>query len=601
MRLFLLCLILPLAALSQPVPSTITEVTLFADRALVTREAPMNLAEEVVSVEIPGLPAWVDTASVRARLLPSGEVLDVRSRREFLARTPDEDLRAAEDAVRDITDRIAAIEDERKALEEKKQQITAIRTFASAQLPPEVHRRDIPVAYFREIAEYVHQTQVEIDASRRALEQQARELRPELESRRRRLAELQRGNRLEQLHLSFTLRPDGAGDHTMVLQYELPGATWEATHDVRVSGGEQVSLVSFARVRQTTGEDWDNARFSFSTRRPGQQVRIPQLESLLLGSRAAVNPVAFQPGSVSSWKSAQDAYAGDAFAFNLHLNDGRLERARLEDNRARQISLQTRSEVTFDKLEARGTTALFEAEGRFTVRSDGNEVRIPYARSAQTGKLTILAAPEISANAARGIELTHRHELPLLPGDAALFLDGAFIGNTSLDFAGPGESFVLFAGTEDTLKVTRVLNRQESELRRGRRSNRMVVVYTLTAENTGDRPLPIRLADRVPVTDDRDIRVEQVRIEPSVAPDEQGLFFWEVVVPPTSSKTFHLRYVVNYPPGLRVQPRAVTVPAAPGAANPFGGSGAALEAPAAASPFDLNGTVEQILQLERLF
>lgn len=589
MRLFVLSLFLPLAALCQPIASSITEVTLFADRALVTREATVNLADGMATVEISRLPAWVDAASIRARLLPAGEVLDVRTHREFLTRTPDEELRAAEDAVQETSDQLASIEDQRRALEEKKQQITAIRTFASTQLPPEVHRRDIPVAYFRDLANFVHESQISIDAERRDLERRARDLRPELESRRKRLVDMRRGNRLEQLHLTLSLLPAAAGEHTLVVQYELPGATWEASHDVRVTEGDHVSLVSLARVRQTTGEDWENVSFSFSTRRPGQQVRVPQLESLLLGARGAVNPVAFQSGSLSSWKTAQDAYLGNAVDFNLMVNEGRLDRVRLEDNRSRLLLQQQRSEAAFEKLEARGTTALFQAEGRHTIRSDGSEVRVPYAGTTQNGELTILAAPEISPNAARGIELTHGHSLPLLPGDAALFVDGAYIGNTFLDFAGPGESFVLFAGTEDALRVSRTLNQQESELRRGRRSNRMVVVYTLTAENSGDRPLPLRLADRVPVSDDRDIRVERVRIEPAVTPDDQGLFFWEVVVPPKSTETFHLSYIVNYPPGLRVQPRPRTDRELPFAMP-------AMEAPGAT-----DATVEQILNLERLF
>jgi uncharacterized protein (TIGR02231 family) len=551
MRLpILVCLLLPVLLPAQIVASRITEVTLFADRARVTREAALDLEAGVRSVELANLPAWVDPASVRARLLPGGEVLDVRSRLEFLSRTPDADVRAAEDKLQDLADRMAELEDKRRALEEKKQQIGAIRAFAAETLPADVPLRDIPVEYFRQLADFIHASTVGIDADRRALAKDIRLLAPELDAAKRSLADLQRGARLEQLHLALTLRPDAAGAHTLVVTYELPGASWEAAHEIRVRDGNRVSLVSLARIRQTSGEDWEDARFFFSTRRPGQTVSVPQLESLLLGKRTALNPMLLLSGNDDSWNLANRNYIDNNLVFNGYIQSGKASGVNIQGNWQRQNDLQVRAQKVFAQLEARGTTALFEAEGRFTVRSDGEEVRIPFARVEQEGELRILAAPELSPNAARGIELSYNHPQPLLPGDAALFVDGAFIGNTSLGFAGPGERFVLFAGSEDSLKLSRKLNHKESELRRGRSSNRMVVSFLISAENTGDRPLPLRLADRIPVSNDKDIKVSSVRIEPSITPGEDGLLTWETTIEPKSTRTFTLRYVVEYPTGL---------------------------------------------------
>jgi len=531
-----------------PEESRITEVTLFADRALVTREAVPELPAGSSEVELGPLPGWVNPASVRARV-EDGEVLDVRSRREFLSRTPDEELHRAEEEVRALEDRMAEIGDRMKALEAKREQVEQIRTFASSSLPAEVVRRDIPVAYFREMTDFVHDSLVEIDTARRTLEAQKREVEPELTASRNRLRELRKGNRLERVCLTLRVRAPQAGPRPLAVTYELPGATWEATHDVRIDEENRVHLVSLARVRQTSGEDWENVRLSFSTRRPGHAAQVPELEALLLERRHAVNRTPFSSSSSSSgWEVSNRYYLANALQFNER--PGKKARGDLNLNFQAQQETQQRSQRVFSELEERGTTAVFEAEGRYTVRSDGNVERIPYADVKAEGDLRILAAPEISTVAARGLEMTYRHDRPLLPGDAALFLEGAYIGNTRLDFAGPGESFVLFAGSEDSLKLTRKLNHEESELKRGRRTHEMRVQFEITVENTGDKELPLHLADRIPVSDDREIEVDHVRIEPEVEPDADGLLQWEVRIPPKSTRTFVLRYGVEYPAGL---------------------------------------------------
>jgi len=555
--LSLVTFLVALSSFAEPVPSTISSVTVFADRARVTRTADLQVNAGIVSVDLTPLPAWVDPSSLRAKLT-DGEVLDVQSRREFLARTPDAEIRAAEEAVLEIEDKLAGLQDQSLALNQKREQILLARTFATRELPPEISRRDIPVEYFEKMADFVYKGTLEIDTERRRLQRESRLLQPELQARRAKLADLQQGNQLEQLIVTLIVRhqDETGGKASLSVSYELPGATWEPVHDVRVIGQQQVKLISFARVRQTTGESWENATLTFSTRSLGQSTNLPQLEAMLLGGNQRGNLSPFQNENASNWSSANDYYLGNVVVYNRKALKGQSGQAlNLPANFAKQQEVQVRSAQVFRKLEGRGTTALYEAPGTQTVRTDGNPVRIPLASVEKEGELLVLAAPEVSANAARGIELVYENEVPLLPGEAGLFLDGAYIGNTQLAFTGPGETFTLFAGSEDSLKISRRMNHEESELRRGRKTNRMRVQYEITVENTGTEALPLRLADRVPVSNEQDIKVDLERVDPAVVPDEDGLLAWNVTIPPGTTKVFTLRYEVIYPANLKLQPR----------------------------------------------
>ena len=138
-------------------------------------------------------------------------------------------------------------------------------------------------------------------------------------------------------------------------------------------------------------------------------------------------------------------------------------------------------------------------------------------------------------------------------------------GTTDLDFVGSGESFSLFAGLVDTLHLSRTLDHDRSDLVRGRRRNRLSAAFVIQIENSGEEATRLRVADRIPVSDDRDIHVTQVRIEPAVEPNQKGLFLWEIDIPPKSTRDLEVSYTVSYPSDLAAQ--AGTSKAAPSAVN----------------------------------
>jgi len=109
-------------------------------------------------------------------------------------------------------------------------------------------------------------------------------------------------------------------------------------------------------------------------------------------------------------------------------------------------------------------------------------------------------------------------------------------------------------------------------------------------ENTGTAARQVTLADRIPVSNDRDIRVDSVRMDPAATSGEDGLIKWDFDIAPKSKRSFTLRYQVEYPSDLR---RPVAARAAPMEA--FGGVQFEM-APAAADE-----SIQQILDLEKTF
>jgi len=548
--------------------SRIVAVTVYADRARVERAATVRAPAGVSVWRFAELPGWIDEESVRAAVEPStgGRVADVRIERDYLVRPADDEVVKAEALLREIADRQREIEDERKALDLEARQVEEARIFAMEKLPKEAALGPINVEAYAKAVEFVGASARRIAAARRALDDRQRDLAPELAVRTRRLEELRQRARLEQRTVFVTIEAAAAGETALTLSYQLPGASWQPAHELRAETGNPsaVTLSSFAVVSQTTGEDWEGAALSFSTQSPGETLRIPELEALRLGLPAAA--VAASRGSgLSSFHKAKELFTTqNGYWFQNWNPRGDLQAYRFNEDNRRQIEQQ--AEAVFERLKERGTLAHFVGEGRPVVRSDGSLVRVPIGRAELSAKPRIVAVPELSLNALRTVELVQTSAQPLLPGRVAIFERGAFVGFTDTDFVAEGETFSLLLGVAESLKLSRVMDRKMSSIARGSRT-RLQVAFLVAVENLSAEPVRVRLQDRVPVSEDREIRVFSVEVKPDGRPDERGLLTWDLDLKPKEKRVYRIGYGIEYPPAVAEARRALNKGAA-GAAAP---------------------------------
>ena len=151
------------------VSSRITKVTVYSDRALVTRRGQVALSGEPVVHRFKHLPGWVDDGSVRAAT-SAGKIVDVSVERRFLARSTDEGFRKVELAHKAMLQKLQALDDELAILEAKKKQIEGIEVFSREKLSTDAVTRDIRVDSYGQVVEYITNTLRQTAAARREAE-----------------------------------------------------------------------------------------------------------------------------------------------------------------------------------------------------------------------------------------------------------------------------------------------------------------------------------------------------------------------------------------------------------------------------------------------
>ena len=546
-----------LESTAKTLQSSVTEVTVYSDRAQVTRRSDATLTSEPAVYAFRKLPGWVDDGSVRVST-QAGRIVDVRVERSFLAKSTDETFLQAEAAHDALDQRIAALDDELMVLAAQKLQIESIKAFSLEKITQDTTIGDVSVETYSSVLDFITDSLRETAAARREVEVQRAAIAPEYEASQRTLADLQSLMSLEETTVFVTLQ-GGEGEATHIdLTYMLPGATWEPMHELRVSETDSTSVevISFAQVTQTSGEDWGSAKLSFSTQSSTQSVRIPELEALTLGDTHTANRIL--TSKISSFTRAQQAYEGQNALWNKVHHEVSSDRESFEtvyqSNFEYLQVAQGKTVELFESLQKRGTTAMFSANAAPAVRGDGHPVRMRIGRAELGAGQTIVAVPEQSLNAAQTLDLTNATGQSLLPGKVALYRDGTFLGMTEMDFVAEGEGFALFLGVADHIKLSRKLDRKRSALTRRRRT-RMEVAFVVTVENLSDAPTVLTLADRIPVSENRDIKIDRVQISPSVKADSRGILNWQVSLAAKEQREFRISYQVEYPAELVIEAR----------------------------------------------
>lgn len=577
---------------AEVVASRITAVTVFADRAQVTRQASVEVrGAEVARLAFARLPGWIDAESLRVAVDPPGaaQILDVAIQPVFAAEAAEESVRKAQAAFLEVSDQLAEVADEERGLQEEIRRLEALRMLSIDKVPRELAVGETRVKNLAETMTYLADSVRADQRQLRALAKRRRELEPLLAQRRAELAELQARAQLQTSTVVVELRPllkrpaEGGAPVPLALRlsYLTPGASWEPAGELRVTrSASAVQVLQSATVVQTTGEDWNGAALSFSTQRPDDVLDVPEAHGLMLDrGGAGLSDVVGR--MTESFSKAQTVYASQ----NQQMAKSRKH---WDDSLARQHDVQQRALQSFTRLTQRGTTAHFAALAERSVRSDGKPVRVPIALGEFPYRARIVAVPEVSLNAVRVAEVVNSAQVAILPGPVALFSDGAFIGAGQLDFAAPGEAFSVFLGVQDRVKLERVLDKKTSGLHRGGRRTEMKLSFVVSAENLGSEPLTVDLSERIPVAQSEDIEVDDVETPRKVKPDSQGLVRWTETLPPKTKVSWRVSYTLDYPSDF-VQRRRSQPPAS--RPEPHGGPGAALK----------RQMYEQIDQLEKNF
>jgi hypothetical protein len=267
-------------AAAAGVEAPVTSVTVYSDRAQVTRTAALTLSGRGL-VAFPVLPARALPASIRLEAV-GGEVESLTVVPVTEDELPADEARALLAAIDQLDRQIELATGEHKTLTEIQDVLAAL-----TPVQPEVGERAPPPR---------------LDptgwlAAMTFLTSSTEGLQARLTSAERRLSDLreQRGPLAEKARALGALHPlggqrvvatvSGKGAARLALSYEVMGARWYPIYDIQLTPSTSQVTIAFAGlVDQETGEDWTTAQLTLSTSIPAQSSKFPKLTAWRIGT-----------------------------------------------------------------------------------------------------------------------------------------------------------------------------------------------------------------------------------------------------------------------------------------------------------------------------
>ncbi|WP_218577364.1 DUF4139 domain-containing protein [Phytohabitans rumicis] len=487
----------------------IVAVTVYPDRARVTRRGKLPLPGGTSVVHIGPLPLGLHRDSVRVGGHGPATVLGVDVLTRHQPRPTDQTVAELEEQRRALATELAGLADATVVEQQRAEFLATLAQRAGGTYARSLAAGETDPAAVTAFADSIVEQLTASKARQRDLALRAGEAGDRKAAIERRLAQLTGKRAPDQVVAAVSLSVSAAEAVELELSYVVDGAGWESTYDVRLAE-ERLTVTWFGLVTQRTGEDWPECELLLSTARPSTTTTVPELEPWYL-DRIRPLPVA---RAVAASRSL----------------DASLEYV----------------EEGVSAVEQGIAAATYRPEHPVAVPADGTAHRSTVAVLDLTAGLDYVTAPAHASDAHLRATAVNGSAHTLLPGRASVFHDADFVGSTHLETWAPGEEVELALGIDDRIRVERKLTRRTATKAALGSTRRREVEYRTTVANHTPRPARVTVLDQIPVSRDEGITVRAFKVDPApVDRTEMGVLSWKLELEPGESKEVTM--------GLRVE------------------------------------------------
>jgi uncharacterized protein (TIGR02231 family) len=535
------------------VKSTVSKVTVYTDRAMVTRTARTRLAADTKAIQILNLPIKLQEQTLRigGRGTAGMTILDFKVTQQEYKDVPETALKTLEEERQHTLDQIAAMRDEIAAIEHQKGFLKEIGVGKTKHFSNDLDIQRPALEDWKSVLEFLGKEQRELDAARRALELKIRKAETDnrlIEAELKKYAGAR--SKVRKL-VTIELALQGDGDFEFELAYLIDEARWEPLYDARVdSKAKKVGIRYQGLVQQRTGEDWRGVEVLLSTARPQIDGNAPALGAWYVSPYVPVTLYASSAAPRGAMKKSMAPAMEEAHEMEL---DG--GGAMFGGGGSQQAQ-----EVTAAVESGQGAAVVFRTGGRGDVPGDGSNAKLLIMDDDFENRFQYLSIPKLAEFVYLTAEVSNSTEFPLLPGTISIFLDGNFVGTSNLSSViTTGEKFTLHLGIDESIKVRRKLQKRKGD-EKGifSRSHTEEFSFLITLESYRDSAEEIVLRDHIPVSTDEKIKVEVRTLTPAENPEKDkdklanGTVEWKLQLAAKATEKLELGFVISYPKDLDV-------------------------------------------------
>jgi hypothetical protein len=205
----------------------------------------------------------------------------------------------------------------------------------------------------------------------------------------------------------------------------------------------------------------------------------------------------------------------------------------------------------------------FDTAAPVDVAADGRWHTVPVSEVPVSTEFEYVCVPAVDPAVFGTVLVTNDSAHALLAGPVDVMVDGDFVLTAPLPTLAPGQRQAVGVGVAESVKVARRAHMRESTA--GLRGGTTVLDHTVEIDVANRLPYPVvvQVRERVPVSADKDVRIEEHKASPPWTPAERpvdgqeddyvrGVRSWRVALEAGGTATLNGGYGIRLPAGKAV-------------------------------------------------
>jgi len=508
----------------KSIDSKITNVTVFLNKAQVTREVKTRIEAGNAELVLSGLTSQLDPSSIQVAGKGSFLIMGIRHQQNYLNEfNVPAKLKILKDSLSFYQKSLSLEQSKKEILNKEEQMLLSNQKIGG-------NNQNLTVAELKAMADFYRSRLGEIVSNRMSQDEKMKSINEHILRLQRQINsenELYSKNTSE---IVISVSAKSATAATLEVNYVVANAGWYPVYDLRaINTKSPVQLNYKANVFQRTGEEWKNVNMILSTANPNQSGLKPELYPWYLDF---YNPVAYkQYNKRDLGRSAKSEAQSEDLAFEMEIAASAPAGSMAEMVSTVQTSLNTEFQIALPYTVASSSKPTL-------VDIQNQEVRAEYSYS---------VVPKLDGDAFLIAKATGWEEYSLLPGEANIFFEGTFVGKTFIDPNAIGDTLSVSLGRDKRIVVKREELKDLTSKKLIGTNRKEEHSWQISIRNTKTEAITITVDDQLPVTRNKDIEVNSLDNGGAKFDPVSGKLTWKLILQPNETKKVVYRYEVKYP------------------------------------------------------
>lgn len=316
------------------------------------------------------------------------------------------------------------------------------------------------------------------------------------------------------------------------ISYIVPNAGWTPSYDLRVEDLKNpVTLFYKANVYQNSGVKWDKVKITLSTGNPSEGAQAPVLNPWYL---SFYNPIAYSQELMNSR--------------NLSNAGASMKYSAAEDTKQP-------APTTIDKyvhVDNSGINTAFDIDLPYTIPTDGQPHIIAVNSYSLPATYRYYAVPKMDRDVFLQAQITNWEDLNLIPAVTNIFYEGSYVGQGYIDMRNVKDTMNISLGRDKKIIIRRERDKELRSVKTIGTNVKETFVYTISARNTRKEPVTITIMEQLPISNDKDIVIEDAVTDGGDYNETTGAVKWELKINPNETVKKKIGFTVKYPKGKSI-------------------------------------------------